>query len=69
MCEGPLNSWKLGVELGSEAGPPGSTAHWSYPVPGTVVIPEDVLVGPYQGAALLSSPEKGSTFLRGDCRE
>lgn len=40
-------------------GPPGSLAHWSYPVPGTVVIPEGVL-------ALLSCPVKGSTFLRGD---
>lgn len=50
-------------------GPGSSTAHWSHPVPGTAVIPEDVPAKPYQGAALLSSPVKGSTFLRGDCWE
>lgn len=47
-----LSPWKpCGAVQGGWA--PGSTARWSHPVPGTVVIPEGVLARPYQGAALL----------------
>lgn len=53
--------WSYVVRLGPKA----ALLHSSHPVPGTVVIPEDGLARPYQGAALLSSI-KGSAFLRGD---
>lgn len=51
------------MRLGPKAASP---PQWSHPVPGTVAIPEGGLVRPYQGAALLPSSVKGSTFLRGD---
>lgn len=47
-------------------GPKAASLQWSHPVPGTVAIPEGGLGRPYQGAALLPSSVKGSTFLRGD---
>lgn len=67
----PSNSWKFRAlvfvwSCVIRLGPKAAALQWSHPVPGTVAIPEGGLGRPYQGAALLSSSVKGSTFLRGD---